>query len=158
MSSVFIPNPDTAAHPAEAAPIDAGGWYPPLDLDLFRREQRIDKAVTDARVRQALIAALVGVLRDLASWQARQSAASLADCASHLPPIDGQNALVLLFRRAVFTAAKAELVERYRDADLTPAGQRNADALGPSIDELRRDSIHAVRDILNVGRTTVELI
>jgi hypothetical protein len=72
--------------------------------------------------------------------------------------IDGTSTLVLLYRRAVFTAAKAEVVERYRDVDITGAGQRKVEDLEPSVGELRRDSLHAIRDILGVGRTAVELI
>ena len=36
--------------------------------------------------------------------------------------------------------------------------QRKAEDLEPSVTELRRDSIHAIRDMLGVTRTTVELI
>ena len=72
--------------------------------------------------------------------------------------IDGTSTFVLLYRRAVFTAAKAEVVERYRDIDLTGAGQRKADDIDPSVTELRRDSLHAIRDIRGVTRTTIDLI
>ncbi len=155
MSSFVVVN---GASPAAEAPITTGGWFPDVDPELFRREQRVSTELTPDRVRQALIAAIIGVARELADWKARQAAASLALVPTDLPTIDGENALVLLYRRAVSTAAKAELVERYRDIDLTAAGQRGADALDPSVGELRRDSLHAIRDILNVGRTTVELI
>ncbi len=54
--------------------------------------------------------------------------------------------------------AKAELVETYRDVDLTGAGQRKVEDAEPSIGELRRDAIHAIRDILGTTRTDIELI
>lgn len=159
VTSAIIPTPIVVGEkPAPSKPIDTGGWYPPVDPTLFRAEHRVAANVTEERVRQALIAAIIGVSRDLANWKARQTVASLALVATDLPTIDGENALVLLYRRAVSTAAKAELVERYRDIELTPAGQRSAEALEPSVGELRRDSVHAIRDILNVGRATVELI
>lgn len=74
------------------------------------------------------------------------------------PKIDGTSRLELLYRRAVFTLAKAELVERYRDVELTPRGDRKAEDLDPSVSELRRDSLYAIRDMLDVTRVAVELI
>ncbi|RDE04697.1 head completion/stabilization protein [Sphingomonas aracearum] len=148
------------AAPARAeATIANGDWYPDIDPVRFRAEQRVLDAVTPERARQALVAGIISVNRDLQGWAAgwRSSGrAALADVPAD--EIDGESVLLQLYRRAVFTVAKAELVERYRDMDITGAGQRNADALDPSVGELRRDSLHAIRDMLGVGRTTVELI
>ncbi|WP_061778815.1 head completion/stabilization protein [Sphingomonas sanguinis] len=151
---------DPAPAPAPVAPIPSGGWFPAIDPTLFRQEQRVDaNAITDARVRQALIAAIIRVRRDLSEWRAEQAAAGFATLdevpADH---VDGASELVILYRRAVFTAAKAEIVERYVDVDLTGRGERSAEQLDPTVAELRRDSVHAVREILDVGRMTVELI
>lgn len=164
MSGVFLPDDPAAPVPEEQSPdrpIDTGGWFPPIDPALFRAEHRVSDSVTSERVRQALIAGAIGVFRDLAEWsRARRAegAQSLAEVPTELPSIDGESALILLYRRAVSTAAKAELIERYRDMDITGAGQRGAEILDPTIGELRRDSTFAIRDMLNVGRTTVELI
>jgi hypothetical protein len=72
--------------------------------------------------------------------------------------IDGESVLVLAYQRAIGGFARAELIEGYRDTDLTGRGDRKVEDLEPSVDELRRDALHAIRDILGVGRTTVELI
>jgi hypothetical protein len=157
--SDFIANvlPDVAE--AAPTPIVNDGWFPDIDPGMFREHQRIRDGVTAARMREALIAAILAVGRDLAAWSAvRRAAGAVSLAAIDAPKIDGTSTLVLLYRRAVFTAAKAELVERYRDVDMTGAGQRKSDDLDPSVSELRRDSLHAIRDILGVDRTTVELI
>ncbi|GAB5872320.1 hypothetical protein JMUB7532_27700 [Staphylococcus aureus] len=46
----------------------------------------------------------------------------------------------------------------HRDVDQTAAGQRNVGELDNSIEELRRDGLHAVRDMLATTRMFVELI
>ncbi len=160
-STILLDPVDETDSEAATLPIVIDGWYPPIAPDLFRREHKIAADVTADRVREVLVAGIFAVVRDLGDWSRRHRAggiATLAAVPSDLPRIDGQDPLVLLFRRAVFTQAKAELVERYRDMDITGAGTRGVETLGPSIGELRRDSVHAVRDILGVGRTTVELI
>lgn len=158
----FIPLPGApapATAPAADAPIECGTWFPAIDPARFRAEQRVPDSATPERVRQTLVAAILRVTRDLQDWSAARRAeghATLADVPGD--EIDGESVFEQLYRRAVFTAAKAELVERYRDMDITGAGQRNADALDPSVAELRRDSVHAIRDMLGIGRTVVELI
>jgi hypothetical protein len=154
----ILSDDDAAADPA-SAPIVNDGFFPDVDPASFREQLRIREAVTPARARDTLIAAILTVGRDLRAWSAGQRAighAKLADVSADT--IDGQSCLILLYRRAVFTAAKAEVVERYRDIDITGAGQRKAEDLEPSVGELRRDSLHAIRDMLDVTRTTVELI
>ncbi|WP_298808337.1 head completion/stabilization protein [uncultured Sphingomonas sp.] len=149
--------PDDDAPPA--ALIVNDGFFPDVDPAAFREQLRVRESVTDPRAREALIAAIMGVGRDLATWSVTQRASGhtrLADVPA--PKIDGTSRLELLYRRAVFTLAKAELVERYRDVELTPRGDRKAEDLDPSVSELRRDSLYAIRDMLDVTRVAVELI
>jgi hypothetical protein len=151
--------PDTAAPEPTLPPIENDGWFPDIDLAMWREQMRIRDSVTPARMREAMIAAILTVGRDLAGWatdRRAEGAVSLGQVPA--PMIDGTSTFVLLYRRAVFTAAKAEVVERYRDIDMTGAGQRKADDLDPSVTELRRDSLHAIRDIRGVTRTTIDLI
>lgn len=163
MTATFIPTvlpgdpPPVVAAPT---PIDTGGWFPAIDPAQFRDEQRVDaNAITDARVRQALVNAIIRVGRDLKDWRLAQIASGFASL--DLVPadkVDGVSELTTLYRRAVFTAAKAEIVECFVDVDTTGRGERSADQLDPTVAELRRDSVHAVREILDVGRMTIELI
>ena len=95
----------------------------------------------------------------LAVWQAAHILAGIADLAavpSH--KLGDTSRLVLLYTRAIGAYAKAELVEAYRDTDLTGQGQHDAEAVEPSIVELRRDAIHAIRDMLGRPRLRAELI
>jgi hypothetical protein len=154
----FVSRPPAAEAEAEL-PLVNDGFFPDIDLAAARDEARITTAITGARLRTALIGAVLSVGIDLANFKASAIAsghASLADMPA--PQIDGKSINVLRYLRAVHLYAKAELIERHRDFDTTTAGGSQADELGQSIGDLRRDALHAVRDIVGITRTTVDLI
>jgi hypothetical protein len=145
--------------PDDATIVTNDGWFPDIALGDFREEMRIRDSVTVPRQRKAVRDAIIAVSNDLVDWAAKQVAAGHASLAAvPAPRVDGESRLALSYRSAVFARAKADLVERYRDIDITDSGNRRAEDLDASIGELRRDAIHAVRDILGVTRTTVDLI
>lgn len=155
-SPVPLPEPET-----DPDRLIALGWFPDIDPAAIRKAHRIREGVTAERLRTALIAAIITVGKDLAAWQIAQAAAgfdSLDDVPDAAPAIDGESRLIHCYRRAVALTAKAEIVERYRDIDASATGERRAEDLEPSIGELRRDALHAVRDLLGKTRTTVDLI
>ena len=152
---VLAPPP---AAPAEAIIIN-DGWFPDIDPSAARLGLRVKDSVTHERLRRALIGAIITTGNQLGGWQATQLAAGYANFgAVPTTVIDGKSRLMLLYERAIGGYAKAELVETYRDVDLTSAGQRKVEDAEPSIGELRRDAIHAIRDILGTTRTDIELI
>lgn len=136
-------------------------WYPSIDPAHLRREHRLGNTtvVTPERLRAAIREALISIDNQLGVWAMQQTAAGYATLAN-VPArrIDGESRLVISFHRAIGALTKLELVERARDLDTTPAGDRDAGALDPTIGELRRDAVHAIRDILGRTRTDVELI
>ncbi|MBO9725152.1 MAG: head completion/stabilization protein [Novosphingobium sp.] len=158
----FIANPPSTDIEQPDAPdtvIRNDGFFPDIDPAGVRADARISESVTAPRLRAAILGAIMAVEYDLRAFAARSIAAghaTLADVPS--PQLDGQSLQLIRYHRAVSLYAKAELVERYRDFDTTSAGGNQADELTPSIGELRRDALHAVRDILGTSRTTVDLI
>lgn len=140
-------------------PVINDGWFPDIDPATLREEYRIRDNVTAERLRKAIIGAIMTVSNQLAVWQTAHLLAGRASLGT-VPAaiIDGKSRFVLLYARAIGAYVKAELIEGFRDIDTTTAGQRQAEELEPSIVELRRDAIHAVRDILGRGRTYIELI
>lgn len=142
-----------------SAEITSDPFWPPVDLEALRKELRIDGAVTNERLRAAIVAAVIAVNGELDSWRTGQeSSGHAALVAVPAPVIDGRSRLVVLYLRAVASATAAEVTERYRSYDASGNGDRKTDALTPSIDELRRDLRWAIRDFLGVRRVTVELI
>ncbi|ATI54510.1 head completion/stabilization protein [Sphingomonas melonis] len=159
MTEFALPIVDNGDSPAPAPLIANDGFFPDIDPAHFAQAMSVRDSVTPPRRRQALIEGIIAIGNQLAAYREARvlgGIARLADVAS--PSIDGESRLVQLYRTAVYSTAKAQLVERYRDVDITKAGKDKVEDLEPSIGELRRDAIYAVRDILGTGRTDVELI
>lgn len=153
--SGFIANGSASSE----AVIANSDFWPSIDPAALRASVRVDGAVTAQRLRAAIIAAVLAVNDELAVWEARQVAAGynkLGDVPAR--SVDGTSRLIHLYQRAIACATATELTERYRSYDVTAAGDKRADDLTPSIDELRRDQRYAVRDFLGASRVTVELI
>lgn len=135
------------------------GFWPDLDVSVFRDTMRVDSTITEPRAIHALETALMDANSQLADFQAAQQAAGHAK-AVDVPVRPGQRAgdTERLYLRAVWNLAKAQLIERYRDYDTTKDGIDRSEALAGVIDDCRRDAAWAIRDIKGSRRTTVELI
>lgn len=156
---VFDATPVPPADTTPEATVTNDGWFPDITPADLRKDMRVREAVTPDRLRGAIVRAIISVNRQLGGWKAAHVIAGRASLiAVPAGQIDGKSQLLQLYISAIGAAAKVELVERQRDTDLTGAGQRQVDELDASISELRRDVIHAVRDLLGEGRTFVELI
>jgi hypothetical protein len=135
------------------------GFWPDIDVVQMRKSIRLDGSITDARIEVVTVNALIQVNGELALICAAHTAngyASLADVPT--TEINGESKFVHLYRRAIYCSVGAELAERYRSYDSSVEGNKNADELTPSVDEYRRDARFAIRDLLGVGHSTVELI
>lgn len=149
-----------ATAPANGATeITTGDWYPSINLADARAVLRADGTVTDQRLIECLSIAVLAVADLLTTWQQAQLAlgyATLADVPA--VTVNSETRLVLLYRRAVYASAQAELIERYRGFDATAAADRKVDAMAPTIDDYHRYLRNAVRDIVGRPRADVELI
>lgn len=140
------------------AVIPGDGFYPEVDLAQLRRDQRIPETISAPRLTMAVKAAMVTVANDLAAWRAGLEP-HFGDLESVPAPLIGsESRLLFLYRRALGCFARAELIERHRDVDTTSAGGRDLAELSDTVNELRRDGRHAVRDMIGRPRTTVELL
>ena len=155
----WISSPAPAATP-EGTTLDFGPFWPEIDLNHFRDSQRIGgTAIPDARLADAIIGAVIKVEHDLADWRAAREAEGtdkLEDVEQ--ATLGNVKRLALLWRRAVYAFATADLAETHRDVTATGTGQVHAPELDCRADDHRRNGIHAIREILGVNRTSVELI
>ncbi|AXB75481.1 head completion/stabilization protein [Novosphingobium sp. P6W] len=160
MSFVSLPPAAEVEQLPEAeTPIVNDGFFPDIDPAAVRESARIPTSITPARLRAAILGAIMRVEPDLRAFAADCVTAGSATLAAvPAPQLDGQSVQLIRYARAVALYTKAELIERHRDFDTTAAGGGQADELTPSVDDLRRDAQHAVRDIVGRSRTTVELI
>lgn len=156
MSFLATTSPPTSTN--EPA-IENDPWFPEIDLGALRSACRLDGTVTVARLREAALAAMLSVNRELAGFKLGHIASghgTLGDIPAD--QVGRSSVLVLHYRRAVYSAVQAELVEEYRDMDTTGKGDKNADAMEPRADTHRRNMRWALSDLLGQPRTTVELI
>ena len=147
--------------PAPLGNVSAGAWWPAIDLAALRDAMRLDGTITPQRLRPAVqeaVATTVGLLAEWAAQRESEGHASLADVPAL--EVDDESINVQRFRRAVYCHAKANLIERYSDYDTTGRERRKDqdEAREDQAEHHRRDATWAVRDILGVSRTTVELI
>ena len=153
------PEADLEPMPEEETPVANDGFFPDIDPRAIRAAQRVPSSITAARLRAAILGAMMTARIDLIAFAASAQAnghTRLADMPA--PRLDDSSILVLAYRRAIGLYAKAELIERHRDFDTTNAGANQATELEGSIAELRRDAQHALRDLQGRNRTTVDLI
>lgn len=158
----FVARPTASEIEQPSAPetvVVNDGFFPDVDPASVRDVARIPTSITPARLHAAILGGIMSAEIDLRQFAADCRAggyARLADVPAN--QLDGQSVQLIRYQRAVALFAKAELIERHRDFDTTSAGGNQADELTPSIDELRRDAIHAIRDMLGQLRTGVWLI
>ncbi len=157
--SGFISTPAPAVT-EDGTTLECGPFWPDVDINHFRDTQRIGgTSIPEARVADALMGAVLSVDGDLADWRATQEAegyAALGEVPS--ATIGAETRLSLLWRRAVYAYATADLVETHQDVTATGKGQSAGSDMDFRADDHRRNAIHAIRDILGQRRNTAELI
>lgn len=158
MSFIATEPSNKPSTPAGAAIVTNDGFFPDIDLDKLRDTMRLDGTVTPARLRDAAIEAVISVNDELQAWKVAQLAAGVAALADIPPMIGGVGVQLSRYLAAVHRTAKADLTERYRSFDATKAGEAKADQLETTIGDDRRAARWAIRDILGLPRSTIELI
>jgi hypothetical protein len=145
--------------PTTAFPIGNGTFWPEIDGQHLRAAMRITDAVTDDRLEVATVNAMIEANRELAGYLSAQQALGFATL-SDVPAeqIKDESQLLHLYRRVIYCSALAELVERYSSFDATNSGEKKVTEEESSADQLRRDSRKALRSLLGISHTTVELL
>lgn len=154
----FIPTTPPETDPAEDSIPNLPFW-PALSLAAFRQGYRVDTVVSADEAKQRIATAARQVNAELAVWQATQELAGSATLADVASPLYGeQSAHVASYLDAVYHHAKALVIQDNRDTDTTKSGHNRADAMDDQADIALARSRSAVRAILGVSRSTVELI
>jgi hypothetical protein len=131
-------------------------FWPAIDPNACRELMQLDGTVKNARLVFALMEAVGAVNRDLSMWRRQQQDAGHATLED--VPDEEPDRLPYLYRRAVVERAAADLMEHYRRFDATGDGQSRAEEQQPTIDDHRRNSFWAVRDIQGQCRAPMELL
>jgi hypothetical protein len=158
MSGFIASPPDPPSLPG--AHIDGGEFWPGIDLNHFRDAMRIgNSTIPDARLTEALSAAVLAVDHELADWRDTQIEDGY-DTLAEVPQstIGGGLRLLNLHRRAVYGLAAADLIETHRDVTATATGDARAGDIRTTADDHRRNATHALRELRGERRTFVDLV
>ncbi|AGR58543.1 head completion/stabilization protein [Salmonella enterica subsp. enterica serovar Napoli] len=142
-----------------AEKVTAGTFWPEILLRDLRLASRIPGRTTTSRLKFVTTEAVAHVTDQLDDWRGIQESAgysTLADVPARM--LNGESMKVYRYRRAVYSAARALLLENARDVDTTEKGDRKADALEVQTDDLWRDVRWAIADIRGTQRLFVELV
>ncbi|EDE9725249.1 capsid assembly protein, partial [Salmonella enterica] len=142
-----------------AEKVTAGAFWPEILLRDLRLASRIPGRTTTSRLKFVTTEAVAHVTDQLDDWRGIQESAgysTLADVPARM--LNGESVKVYRYRRAVYSAARALLLENARDVDTTEKGDRKANALEVQTDDLWRDVRWAIADIRGTQRLFVELV
>ncbi|EBW4857098.1 head completion/stabilization protein [Salmonella enterica subsp. enterica serovar Senftenberg] len=142
-----------------AEKVTAGTFWPEILLLDLRLASRIPGRTTTSRLKFVTTEAVAHVTDQLDDWRGIQESAgysTLADVPARM--LNGESVKVYRYRRAVYSAARALILENARDVDTTEKGDRKADALEVQTDDLWRDVRWAIADIRGTQRLFVELV
>lgn len=134
--------------------IKSDPFYPDIALDHIREIVRIDGAVTDARLQQAIIEEVIDVNRLLKAL--KNQAALLSDLSTS--EINDQPETDFLYLSAVSNGVAAKINENYRNYDSSNSGAKKAEQAELTVDDYRRNKQWAIQQLLGENHTVVELI
>lgn len=148
---------------AEEPSVSNDGWFPDMDPAKVREACRLDGTVTTARLRPALVDAMLSVNAELQGFKDAQIEAGHATLAAVPAPMaDGQSAKLQQYMRAVHYCLMADLAEAYRNMANLPDSSGKAghvlERLVVEVDEHRRKQRWAIADLKGQRRCIVELI
>ena len=156
------PVPLTTNETADPTIVENDGWFPAIDLHHMRDAMRLDGTVTTPRLVQAVAEAILHVNGELDAWQDEQLENGFSTLeVVPAKKINRESKLLIHYRRAVYSIAKADLLEKYRDYDTTASSMADKKSMGYLDDgpgEQRRNAHWAIADILQRHHLTVELI
>ncbi|MEZ0583273.1 head completion/stabilization protein [Erwinia sp. STN24] len=140
------------------ATIAAGDFWPVISLRELRLAARITGGVTTSRLMHVATEAVAHVTKQLRDWQAGQQASGYSTLqAVPAQQINDESIKVWSYRRAVYSIARALVLEGYRDVDTTAKGDKEAAALDLQRDDLWRDARWSIADIQDAQRLFAEL-
>lgn len=146
--------------PASGEPVIKNTFFfPDIDPKRVREGMRLEQTVAPARLREAIKTGIAETNAELYLWREQQITGGfnrLADVPAD--ELDGESVRIFYYLRAVTSMATATLYERYRGADASAKGDKKADSIDTTVDELWRDMRWAVARVQDKPRCMVSQI
>lgn len=134
-------------------------FFPAIDPKRVRELMRLEQTIAPARLREAIKTGMAETNAELFDYRELQLVAGfkrLADVPSD--DIDGENMRIFHYERAVCAMAAATLYELYRGVDASGRGDKKADSIDGTVDELWRNMRWSVSRIQDKPRCIVSQI
>ena len=133
--------------------------FPDIDPKRVREGMRLEQTVAPARLREAIKTGIAETNAELYLWREQQVAGGVSKLADvPADELDGESVRVFYYLRAVTSMATATLYERYRGVDASARGDKKADSIDTTVDELWRDMRWAVSRVQDKPRCIVSQI
>jgi hypothetical protein len=131
-------------------------FFPDVDPKRVREEMRLEQTVSPVRLRRAIKAAIAETNAELSDWREYQQDTGYARL-EDVPTdkLDGESVRVFHYLNAVCAMTAATLYERYRGVDASAKGDKKADSIDSTIDEMWRDMRWSVARIQDKARCIV---
>lgn len=134
-------------------------FFPDIDPKRVREGMRLEQTVAPARLREAIKTGIAETNAELFLWREQQIAGGV-NTLGEVPAdeLDGESVRIFYYLRAVTSMATATLYERYRGVDASARGDKKADSIDTTVDELWRDMRWAVSRVQDKPRCIVSQI
>lgn len=139
--------------------IGCGTFYPAITrkefFDAYRIPLELPLSTVDTHLRQGII----NVRRALKEWKAEQEIAGCATLAS-VPQeeVDDVGELTVLWNRAVYCEAKAEVLKETESANRREIAENSAKTSEETEEKYREFAQDAIRMIVGEGRVSIDII
>lgn len=142
--------------PEDEKIIENTPFFPNIDPKRVRDEMRLEQTVSAVRLRRAIKTAIAETNAELSSWREYQQDTGYARL-EDVPTdkLDGESVRVFHYFNAVCSMTAATLYERYRGVDASAKGDKKADSIDSTIDEMWRDMRWSVARIQDKARCIV---
>ncbi len=146
-------------NPPQQGTISNQPFWPDLDLTEFSVNYRIPNDLEVNPVREQLIQAITDINARLYDWQQVKKGEGfkqLSDIPSET--VADESILIVLYKRAVFSRAKASISRDYPTIDRRTEAENQAKSSDDIERIYLRNAFEAVRQMMNMNDITVELI
>ena len=131
-------------------------FFPDIEPKRVRELMRLEQTIAPARLRHAIKAGIAETNAELFDWRASQMKAGFARLADvPADDIDGESMRIFHYLSAVCAMTAATLYERYRGVDASARGDKKADSIDTTVDDLWRDMRWSVARIQDKPRCIV---
>ena len=163
MTTLVINNPPQKRDPLVIPPVPDDEqvikntpFFPDVDPKRVREEMRLEQTVSPVRLRRAIKAAIAETNAELSDWREYQQDTGYSRLeAVPTDKLDGESVRVFHYLNAVCAMPAATLYERYRGVAASAKGDKKADSIDSTIDEMWRDMRWSVARIQDKARCIV---